>query len=231
MNKLKFLTALFFLMLFLNQGLMMLVFHQTFMPKSAHGVTLSGDFPHDIAAMVTPQTLPFYGKDLALDFGSIHNINTSIRKMATLAPMQGNNPIDLNDAQLKRYIKIGTEPTVTCQYCCGVMTLVREDGTPTCGCAHSIAMRGTSAFLIKYYPNLTDEEISYELMRQKGLYFPGTMQKKMAEQLAAGPENFTPDIKYLTMKFTEKEITNLQKKALKQGFTPDTESLQMIGGC
>ncbi|HBF66897.1 MAG TPA: hypothetical protein DDW36_00535 [Candidatus Magasanikbacteria bacterium] len=195
------------------------------------GTSLSGDFAKDVAALVTPTSMPFYGEELGLNMSNLNAINESIRKLGIMAPMQGSNPIQLNDEEMKRYIAIGTEPYVTCEFCCGVKTLVREDGSPTCGCAHSIAMRGTAAYLIRNYPNMTNEEIAYELMRQKGLYFPTQMQERMASSLAGDKNDFLADIKYLTLKLTEKELSNLQQKAKSSGFTPETKAPDMVGGC
>jgi len=195
------------------------------------GVMLSGEFAQDVAALVTPSQMPFYGHELGLDMSSLNAINTSISKLATMAPKQGSNPIQLDDEEMKRYVAIGTEPYVTCEFCCGVKTLVREDGTPTCGCAHSIAMRGTVAYLLRNYPNMTDAEIAYELMRQKGMYFPGQMQERMASSLAGSVDEFKPDIKYLTMNLTATELASLQKKAEGSGFKPEVNAPGMVGGC
>lgn len=191
---------------------------------------LTGDFAKDIAMLVTPNELPFYGLELGLNMTSINAINASIAKLGTMAPMQGSRPIQLNEEEMKRYITIGTEPYITCEFCCGVKTLVREDGTPTCGCAHSIAMRGTVAYLIKNYPNMTNTEIAYELMRQKGMYFPVQMQERMVSSLSGDLSEAKPDIKYLIMNLTEEELQDLQKKAKNSGFKPEANA-EMIGGC
>ncbi|PJC36828.1 hypothetical protein CO046_03710 [Candidatus Peregrinibacteria bacterium CG_4_9_14_0_2_um_filter_53_11] len=190
---------------------------------------LSNDFSKDIATLVTPVSAPLYASELGLDFSTTENIDASIKKLGLMAPMQGQNPLPLDDEELKRYIAIGTEPTVTCEFCCGVDTLVRKDGSPTCSCAHSIAMRGTAAYLIDNYPEMSNAEISYELMRQKGMYFPSQMQKRMASELAGEASDFTPDIRYLAQNLTESELTTLQKKAKEEGFVPPDTS--MVGGC
>jgi hypothetical protein len=195
------------------------------------GVALSGDFAKDVAALVVPAEMPFYGQELGLDMSSLNAINASIRVLGTMAPMQGANPIALNPEEMKRYIDIGTEPYITCEFCCGVKTLVRKDGSPTCGCAHSIAMRGTAAYLIRNYPEMTNADIAYELMRQKGLYFPTQMQERMASALAGEPEAFTPDIKYLAMRLSEDELKDLREKAASSGFEPNQEAPGMVGGC
>ncbi|PIR74059.1 MAG: hypothetical protein COU35_04420 [Candidatus Magasanikbacteria bacterium CG10_big_fil_rev_8_21_14_0_10_47_10] len=213
-----------------NQALAMQVGKKMIGMDMADGVVLTGEFARDIAALVTPTTLPFYGSELGLDMSNLNAINASIRKLGIMAPMQGSNPIQLSEEEMKRYIKIGTEPYVTCEFCCGVTTLVREDGSPTCGCAHSIAMRGTAAYLIRTYPEMTDAQIAYEIVRQKGLYFPVQLQQRMASSLAGDRAEFKPDIKYLTMNLTESELTDLQKKAKTSGFEPE-ENPGMVGGC
>jgi len=119
---------------------------------------------------------------------------------------------------------------VACEFCCGAKTLVTEEGEPTCGCAHSIAMRGTAGYLIRNYPDLTNAEIAYELMRQKGLYFPKQMQERMAKELAGDAKKFTADIKYLTQNLSQSELSELQKKAKSSGFMPDSKT-DMVGGC
>lgn len=224
---------------FLTIVLLLLISNQTFArqagealmgPQAGAPIELSGNFANDIAALVTPTALPFYGPELGLDFSSIEKINTSINKLALMAPKQGKNPIALNEEEMKRYIAIGTEPTITCEFCCGVKTLVRQDGSPTCGCAHSIAMRGTAAYLIRNHPELSNEKISYEIARQKGLYFPVQMQQRMATQLAGNPADFTPDIRYLAMDLSSSDLKRLQTVALESGFEP-TAAPNMVGGC
>lgn len=217
-------------LLLANQTFAMHIAKQLLGPQPGEKVELSGNFAQDIAALVTPVAIPFYGPELGLDFSSIDSINTSIDKMSVMAPMQGSSPIELNEEEMERYVAVGTEPTVTCEFCCGVKTLVRKDGSPTCGCAHSIAMRGTAAYLIRNYPDMSNAEIAYELMRQKGLYFPKQMQQRMAEELAGEAEEFTPDIRYLTQNLTQNELENLQQKALKEGFIPP-DTTDMVGGC
>ncbi|PJA89884.1 MAG: hypothetical protein CO137_01830 [Candidatus Magasanikbacteria bacterium CG_4_9_14_3_um_filter_32_9] len=214
-----------------NQALAMQMGSKMLGPDMENGLMLTGDFSKDVAFLVTPTDMPFYASELGLDMSSLNAINTSIDKLGVMAPMQGSHPIQLTGEELKRYIDIGTEPYVTCEFCCGVKTLVREDGTPTCGCAHSIAMRGTTAYLIRNHPEMTNAEISYELMRQKGLYFPTQMQERMASSLAGEVENFTPDIKYLTMNLSEVELNGLREKAKSSGFEPPTQAPGMVGGC
>jgi hypothetical protein len=214
-----------------NQAIAQQVASHLLGPRPGGKITLSGNFSNDVAALVTPVSTPFYGQELGLDFSSIDNVNASLRILSSMVPKQGNNPIPLTEAEMARYIAIGTEPTITCEFCCSVKTLVRADGSATCGCAHARAMMGTAAYLIRNHPDLTNDEISYEIARQKGLYFPTQMQKRMAEQLAGDASKFSPDIRYLTMKLKPSELANMQAQAKESGFTPPAQNQGMVGGC
>lgn len=215
----------------LNQLLMInMAFHMVNMGTHEMEFEMNGDFSQNVRALVVPTKMPFYGKDLGLDFSSLENINASIGKMGVLAPMQGSNALKLSDKELKRYVKIGTEDLITCEFCCGVRTLVREDGTPTCGCAHSIAMRGVLAYMIRNYPQMSDKEMSYEIVRQKGMYFPVQMQERVSKQLAGDIKNFTPDVRYLTQNLQADDLNELRKIAKKSGFKPENAP-DMVGGC
>jgi len=225
----KVAVVLIFILFLSNQSMAMKI-GERLIGSSGGMAALSGDFAEDISNLVVPSSMPFYGAELGLDYTSLTNINRSITKLGVMAPMQGSSPIRLNEAEMKRYIAIGTEPTVTCEFCCGVMTLVREDGSPTCGCAHSIGMRGTVAYLIRNYPSMTNAEISYEIMRQKGMYFPKQMQEKMATQLSSDSVEFTPDIKYLTQNLSAGKLAKIRKQSREAGFVPK-ENPDMVGGC
>ena len=115
--------------------------------------------------------------------------------------------IVLTDADLERYISIGSK--IACEYCCSVKTLVREDGTAACGCAHSIMMRGLTAYLIQNHSEFSDEQILNELNAWKATYFPKqTFSEKLSEMEKAGE----PGIKEILDEFPD--------------FLP-----QMVGGC
>lgn len=200
-------------------------------PQTGGEVALSGDFSRDVAALVTMTAVPFYGQELGLDLSSVENINASVRALASMEPGRGSAAIELTPAEKKRYIAIGTQPTVTCEFCCGAKTMVRDDGSPTCGCAHMRGMLGTVAYLLKNHPDMSNDEISYEIARQKGLYFPTKLQQRMAEQLSGDATNFSPDIRLLTMNLSAVELAGIQARAKESGFTPPLESPGMVGGC
>ncbi len=181
--------------------------------------------------VVTPTEIPFYAKDKNLKIGTEAEINAFIGYFANLAPYQGKNPLVLNDEELKRYVAIGTQPMITCEFCCGVTTLVTKEGKPTCSCAHSQAMRGALAYMIRNFPKMSDTEMSYEIARQKGLYFPKQMMTRMVQLLTKDDEKaFTPDIKALLSKLSSGELKKLSAEVKKADFSKGPGA-DMVGGC
>lgn len=161
----------------------------------------------EIKASFIPTGIPaIYGQELNISFDAVQD---AIDKVRVFGPTYGEEgkKIILTGADLERYIKIGSQ--TSCQYCCGVKTLVKEDGSAACGCAHSIMMRGLAAYLIRNHPELSDEQILKELNTWKITYFPKqTLSAKLSEMEKAGEAG----IKELLEEFPE--------------FLP-----QMVGGC
>ena len=162
----------------------------------------------ELKASVTPSGVPkIYGKELGISFDKVQE---SINIVVPFGPTYGQEgkKIVLTGADLERYKNIGSQ--IACEYCCGVGTLTNKDGSAACGCAHSIMMRGLSAYLIKNYPKkFSDEEILEELAKWKATFFPKqTLTTKLQELQKAGE----PGIKEILEEFPE--------------FMPS-----MVGGC
>lgn len=147
-----------------------------------------------------------YGKELNISFD---NVQDAINKVRVLGPTYGkkDKKIVLKDKALSRYIDIGSR--IACQYCCGAKTLVKKDGTAACGCAHSIMMRGLSAYLITNHPELSDERILEELKIWKSTYFP---KQTLVAKLNAMKKEGDTEIDTILKEFPE--------------FMP-----KMVGGC
>ena len=163
--------------------------------NSRNGQTqLSGDLMNDPIQLVISQGQPdVYGQELNISFDDVQQ---SLNVLRQFDPTYGKNKITLAGADLKRYISIGQK--IACEYCCSAKTLVRPDGQAACGCAHSQAMRGLSAYLIQNHGDkYSDDEILRELARWKGMYFPKQMIKKLAGQLQGA--DFTPDTASLVL--------------------------------
>jgi len=196
-------------------------------PSGAIGrIVLSGDPMKDAIAIVIPTGTPkVYGNELGVSFDVPIE---SIEVLSTLDPAYGSKKIQLSGAELQRYIKIGTIPTIACEFCCGAKTLVTSAGKPTCGCEHSWAMRGLLAYLIQDHPEMSDDEIIVELARWKGLFFPKDMVNRFLQETQSG--KYTADIAAL-LSVVDKDKLNLE--ALDTLSAPSNlQNLpQMVGGC
>ncbi len=158
-----------------------------------------------------PSGIPrIYGQELNISFDEVQD---AINKTEIFGPTYGIEGkkialTDLTETELKRYKKIGA--SIACEYCCGVQTLTREDGTAACGCAHSVMMRGLTAYLIKNHPQeFTDEQILEELTKWKKTYFPKQTLSAELDRLVKAGE---PGIEQILKEFPD--------------FLP-----QMVGGC
>lgn len=155
----------------------------------------------------TPTGVPeIYGEELGISFDKVQD---AVNKVRVFGPTYGEvgKKIVLTGVDLERYKDIGE--SIACEYCCGAKTLTRADGSAACGCAHSIMMRGLSAYLIQNYPDLSDEYILNELEKWKVTYFPKqTLMKKLALLEKSGD----PGIKRIFEEFPD--------------FLPE-----MVGGC
>ncbi|MBI2649963.1 hypothetical protein HYX04_01475 [Candidatus Woesearchaeota archaeon] len=133
----------------------------------------------DIDAIdVIPKGIPsIYGKELGVSYDDISATNQqkaddTIRKLGIL-----DQQITLSGNDLERYISVASQ--ISCEYCCGVDSIIFKDGNPACGCQHSFAMRGLAKYLIKNHGSgYTNDEILEELGKWKTLFFPSPMAEK-----------------------------------------------------
>ena len=140
-----------------------------------------------MSSMMPKGTPNIYGPELGVSFDDISSTNAqkadaTISKLGTL-----DNQLVVQGKELQRYIDIVSQ--ISCEYCCGADSIITSDGKPSCGCAHSYAMRGLAKYLIKNHADeFTDEEILEELAKLKFLFFPGQMSKKAAVMQGKGIE-------------------------------------------
>lgn len=128
----------------------------------------------DAINKVIPRGVPDkYGSELGVSFEDPVN---SMNKLGRLE-----NSISLTDAELKRYIAIVSR--ISCEFCCGATSIIDRKGNPSCGCAHSAAMRGLAKYLVKNHPNdYTDDQALQELVKWKTLFFPKQMIQRFMEK-------------------------------------------------
>ncbi|TAN32520.1 hypothetical protein EPN28_04720 [Patescibacteria group bacterium] len=187
------------------------------------GLKLSGDAAADAMKLVLSAGVPaVYGAEMGVDF---EHVQPAIDKMKIYDPTYGAQKIVLAGDDLKRYIEIALK--ISCEYCCGAKSIIRENGEAACGCAHSQAMRGLAAYLLKNHSQMSNDEILRELARWKGMYFPKQMMQKMSGHLQSG--SFTPDTAALIMGM------KLPKYGQTNGAAPLPSEIKdmpgMVGGC
>ncbi len=127
---------------------------------------------------ILPKGVPeIYGKELSVSYDDI-SVNDQQKADAVLKKIGAlDTQIKLSGEEQQRYIKVGTQ--ISCEYCCGVETIIFENGQAACGCAHSFAMRGIAKYILKYHgKEYTDDQILEELGKWKALFFPSKMAAK-----------------------------------------------------
>ncbi|RJR31491.1 hypothetical protein C4569_02040 [Candidatus Parcubacteria bacterium] len=192
--------------------------------KSAGGLKLSGNLSDDVIKLAIATGMPdIYGPELSVSFDAAQQ---SINILKVYDPTYGKQKITLTGDDLKRYIEIGGK--ISCEYCCGAKAIVAANGQAACGCAHSQAMRGLAAYLIKNHPSeYNNDQILKELARWKGIFFPKQMIKKLTQQLQDG--NYTPDTASLVMGIELPDYGGQSKEA---PLPSEIENLpSMVGGC
>ena len=142
----------------------------------------------DFELDIIPKGMPaIYGKEIGVSYDDVSPSNqqkadSAIRKLGTL-----DQQISLSGEDLKRYIAVASQ--ISCEYCCGVDSIIFSDGKAACGCEHSFAMRGLAKYLIKNHGSeYTNDAILEELGKWKTLFFPGPITKKAQVLKAKGVE-------------------------------------------
>jgi hypothetical protein len=167
------------------------------------------------ASNIIPTGMPaVYGQELGVNYDDISPndprlADSTIRKLAQY------EDLELSGDLMQRYIKIAG--FISCEYCCGVKSIIFDNGDRACGCAHSYAMRGLAKYLLTEYPNMSDDEVLSELGKWKVLFFPGIHEQK-AQVLEA---NGIDSTNYINL------ASNLYR-GIEQG---QTSGGGMVGGC
>lgn len=158
------------------------------------GTKLSGNLGDDAVKLAFTQGVPdVYGAELNVNFDQPAE---SMGALKQFDPDYGRQKLSLSPEEIKRYINIDLK--ISCEFCCGAKAIIFENGKASCGCAHSQAMRGLTAYLLKNHgAEYTDDQILRELAKWKGRWYPGPMVQKMTDQLQSG--QYTPDIAALLL--------------------------------
>lgn len=195
-----------------------------FLKKFSGNLKLSGDITEDAVKLAYAQGIPdLYGAELGVNFDDVQN-SMNIMKQFDLG--YGRKKPTLTMEEMKRYTSVNLG--ISCEFCCGAKAIVTETGEAACGCAHSQAMRGLTAYLIKNHGDkYTDDEILRELARWKGRFYPKQMVKKMSGQLQTG--EYTSDIASLLLNVKLPKYSAASKEAPLPSEIDHAGG--MVGGC
>ena len=195
-----------------------------FLKKFAGNVKLSGNIGEDAVKLAYAQGMPnIYGTELGVNYDDVQN-SMNVMKQFDLG--YGHKKPTLTTEEMKRYTSVNLR--ISCEFCCGAKAIVTATGEAACGCAHSQAMRGLTAYLIKNHgAHYTDDEILRELARWKGRYYPKQMVKKMSGQMQSG--NYTPDIASLLLNVKLPKYSADSKSAPLPSEIDNAAG--MVGGC
>ncbi len=141
---------------------------------------------------IIPMGIPeVYGAELDISYDDV-SLSDPKKADATIEVMSKlDRTIELSGNNLERYIDIlyHQHGGISCEYCCGVQSIIFENGEAACGCAHSFAMRGLAKYLIlEHGDSMIDVEILTEIGKWKVLFFPGIHTQKAAVMEAQGIE-------------------------------------------
>ena len=186
--------------------------------SSVTGNVIGGNsiLPTVSASEIIPVGIPkIYGEELGVKYSDV-SASTPQKADLTIGAMANlDKTIDLSGPDLTRYIDIAGE--ISCEFCCGVDSIIRSDGSAACGCAHSFAMRGLAKYLITEHANeFTDDEILEELGKWKVLFFPGKHETKASVLKSQGIE-----INYINL--ASNKYRGIEKGVASGG--------GMVGGC
>ena len=193
-------------------------------PTNLSNSQFTGNALDDAIKLTISQGAPaVYGEELGVSFDRVQE---AIDALSCFDPGYGNQKIMLDDLEKKRYTKIGL--SISCEYCCGAKAIIFPNGEAACGCAHSQAMRGLAAYLLKNYgTEYSDDEILRELARWKGMFFPKQMIQKMLAALQNG--SFTPDTAALAL---GAELPSYGTRPKNAPLPSEFQNLPgMVGGC
>ncbi len=135
-------------------------------------------------------TPDIYGEELGVRYQDVSRDNPQ-KAEKTIQKFASRDSIELSNTNKQRYINILYEMNggISCEYCCEAQAVITENGEPGCGCAHAVAMRGLTKYLLKNHgEEITDNEIFEEVSRWKIRYFPAQTKSKMKGLQERGAE-------------------------------------------
>ncbi len=177
--------------------------------------TLSKQAKSDIIPTGVPKV---WGKELDFSYDDIDPYNPASANAAITTLGNLDRTITLPSDLVERYVSIlfKNNGGMSCEFCCGAKSIIFENGSPACGCAHSFAMRGITKYLLINHPDMSDEEILTDVGKLKVLFFPGIHESKAAVMESKGI-----DVNIIS-------LTTNENRGIEKG---QTSGGSMVGGC
>ncbi|MBT3865782.1 hypothetical protein HOF78_01620 [Candidatus Woesearchaeota archaeon] len=183
--------------------------------SSSGSSTIAKQAKSDIIPTGVPKV---WGKELDFSYDDIDPYDPASANAAI--SMLGNldRTITLPSDLVERYVQIlfKSNGGMSCEFCCGAKSIIFENGSPACGCAHSFAMRGITKYLLINHPDMSDEDILTDVGKLKVLFFPGIHESKAAAMEAKGI-----DVNIIA-------LTTNENRGIEKG---QTSGGSMVGGC
>src|SRR3989338_1126009 len=212
-NAVYVLLAVFVVMTIFN-SYMLFTFGTGQHTSTRQTVKLTGDPVQDAISIIIPTgAAEPYGSALGVSFDDpVAGLSVTANLDNTISTNA------LSNEEKSRYINITSR--ISCEFCCSAPSVIDNQGRSACGCSHAASIRGMAKYLIQNYPSMTDEDIMWELLKWKGLYFPKNMVEKAAAAIQNGME-ITPAL------LNDRDLLS----KISSGNTADIGSLpQMVGG-
>ncbi len=173
---------------------------------------------NEIINKIVPRGTPeVYGTEVGVSF------DDPVKSLSRLAALdRAVKDSSLSAEQKQRYINVGTK--ISCEFCCSAPSVIDSSGRSLCGCSHAAAFKGLAKYLIQNHPEMSDEQILWELTKWKTTYYP----KNMVEKAIAANENgleLSPSV------LNDRTLLQKLKSGQKDLAGQLDDIPEMVGGC
>lgn len=173
---------------------------------------------NEIIKKIVPRGIPeVYGNEVGVSFDDPVK---SLSRLAALDKAVADNTLSADEK--KRYINIGTK--ISCEFCCSAPAVIDSQGRSLCGCSHAATFKGLAKYLIKNHPEMSDEQILWELTKWKTTYYP----KNMVEKAIAANEN---GLELSPAVLNDRALLQKLKSGHKSSAGQLDDIPEMVGGC
>ncbi|MBI2671200.1 hypothetical protein HYX18_04470 [Candidatus Woesearchaeota archaeon] len=182
-------------------------------------LSANADVNEIINKLIPKGTPEVYGNELGISYDDPVK---SLSKLAALDRVVQDS--SLTSEEKSRYINIGTK--ISCEFCCSAPAVIDSQGRSLCGCSHAASFKGLAKYLVKNHPEMSDEQILWELTKWKSIYYPKNMVEKAVLANQNGLE-LSPDV--LNDRALIQKLKSGQKSSV--GDINSADLPEMVGGC